>query len=287
MLRDDCECSPESQCARLPGLSSNVPMHIRAFICAFLLVCLFAIGADAQDGPNPGQQNAGAIASGGTLYRARCAECHGADAKGVAGHDLTRLWTSGATDERVFQTIRNGMPNTIMPSSTAPDGELRALIAYLRSLNGPAAPEPLRGNAENGERVFAANCSSCHAINGLGGRLGPDLSRIAQSRAQLTEAIRSPASAIASGYQTVTVVTRDGERVTGTLKGEDAFSVQLMDTTQRLRAYMKPGLKSFVREPRSLMPEYGVNRVSESDLDDLIRYLSTFRPAAGRPRREP
>jgi hypothetical protein len=82
-------------------------------------------------------------------------------------------------------------------------------------------------------------------------------------------------------------VTRDGERVTGTLKGEDAFSVQLMDTNQRLRAYMKPGLKSFVREPGSLMPEYGANRVSESDLDDLIRYLSTFRPAAGRPRREP
>ena len=264
-----------------------MPMNAKVVLSALLLVSSFAVGANAQDGPFPGQQNRGAIASGGTLYQARCAECHGADGKGVAGHDLTRLWTLGATDERVFQTIRNGVPNTIMPSSTAPDGELRALIAYLRSLNGPAAPEPLRGNAENGERVFATSCSSCHAINGRGGRLVPDLSRISQSRAQLTEAIRSPASSIAAGYQPVTVITRDGETVKGALKGEDAFSVQLMDTTQRLRAYLKSSLKSFVRDPGSLMPDYGPSRVSESDLDDLIRYLSTFRPPAGRPRGEP
>jgi putative heme-binding domain-containing protein len=269
-------------------LSFYVLMTVKTFLCALLLVSRFAVAADAQDGPLPGQQNIGAITSGSTLYRARCAECHGADGKGVAGHDLTRLWTLGATDERVFQTIRNGVPNTIMPSSTAPDGELRALIAYLRSLNGPPVAEPLRGNAESGERIFATNCSSCHAINGRGGRLGPDLSRIAQSRAQLTEAIRSPANSIAAGYQPVTVVTRDGERVTGALKGEDAFSVQLMDTTERLRAYMKSSLKSFVRDPGSLMPEYGPNRVSESDLDDLIRYLSTFRAAtAGRLRGQP
>ena len=255
----------------------------RVLFCVVLSLGAWAIAADAQDGPFGGQQNAGAIASGSTLFRARCAECHGADGKGVAGHDLTRLWTLGATDERVFQTIRNGVPNTIMPSSTAPDGELRALIAYLRSLSGPVVAEPLRGNAENGERLFGAQCSSCHAINGRGGRLGPDLSRIAQSRAQLTEAIRSPTSSIADGYQSVTLVTLDGERVQGTLKGEDAFSVQIMDTTQRLRAYMKSSLKSFVRDPGSLMPEYGPGRVSESDLDDLIRYLSTFRaPAGGR-----
>jgi cytochrome c oxidase cbb3-type subunit III len=263
-------------------------MKAKVFLCVALFVGQCASITDAQDGPLTGQQNAGAIASGSMLFRARCAECHGADGKGVAGHDLTRLWTLGTTDERVFQTIRNGVPNTIMPSSTAPDGELRALIAYLRSLNGPAVAEPLRGNAENGERVFETNCSSCHAINGRGGRLGPDLSRISQSRAQLTEAITSPASAIAAGYRSVTVVTRDGESVTGALKGEDAFSVQLMDTTQRLRAYMKSSLKSLVRDSGSLMPQYDANRVSEGDLDDLIRFLSTFRaPAAGRPRGEP
>ena len=252
------------------------------------LVALVASGANAQDGPGPGGGgfgNTGAVAAGATLYRARCAECHGADGKGVAGHDLTRLSASSATDDRVFQTIRNGVPNTIMPSSTAPDGEIRALVTYLRSLNGPAAAEPLRGNAQNGERVFAANCASCHAINGRGGRLGPDLSRIAQTRAQLTEAVRAPSASIAAGYQSVTLVTRDGQRVQGTLKGEDAFSVQIMDTGQRLRAYLRANLSSVNKEPQSLMPEYPPSRMSDSDLEDLMGYLGTLRPpAAGRGR---
>jgi len=80
-------------------------------------------------------------------------------------------------------------------------------------------------------------------------------------------------------------VLRDGQRVRGTLKGEDAFSVQIMDTNQQLRAYMKSSLGSVVKEPGSLMPEYGPNRLNESDLDDLTRYFETLRaPAAGRGR---
>ena len=94
------------------------------------------------------------VRTGAGLFRERCAECHGADAKGVAGHDLTQLWASGATDERVSQTIRAGVPNTLMPSSTAPDDELRALVTYLRSLNGsPAAARDRRAEiTDNGER---------------------------------------------------------------------------------------------------------------------------------------
>ena len=103
------------------------------------------------------------VRTGAGLFRERCAECHGADAKGVAGHDLTQLWASGATDERVFQTIRAGVPNTLMPSSTAPDDELRALVTYLRSLNGtrrgrarPRAETPTTANGFSGPRAAPA-----------------------------------------------------------------------------------------------------------------------------------
>src|SRR5437764_930276 len=70
--------------------------------------------------------NGDAVRTGQGLFRERCAECHGADGKGVVNHDLTAMFAAGATDDRVLQTIRAGVPNTIMPSSTAPDAELRA-----------------------------------------------------------------------------------------------------------------------------------------------------------------
>jgi len=221
------------------------------------------------------QRSQGAV-RGVDLFRERCSECHGADGKGVTGHDLTRLWAAGATDARVLQTIRNGVPNTIMPSSTAPDEELRGIVGYLRSLNGPASATTARGDAAGGERIFSSMCASCHAVEGRGGRLGPDLTRVAdsQSREALTRAIRDPGAATAAGYQTVTLVTRDGQRIRGTVKGEDAFSIQIMDTGERLQGYLKSQLREVIHEPGSLMPAFGPDRVRDTDLDDLLRYLS-------------
>src|ERR1700722_1901402 len=152
--------------------------RIIAMTLVFGTMGLTAAGvAGAQDrasGSAPGPDPA-AVRTGGALFRERCAECHGSDAKGVTGHDLTRLWTSGATDERVFQIIRSGVPNTIMPSSSAPDEELRSVVRYLRNLNdaaiaGAATPETSRGTStstgvldiNHGEAVFWSTCGSCH-----------------------------------------------------------------------------------------------------------------------------
>jgi putative heme-binding domain-containing protein len=223
----------------------------------------------------PAANDPAAVQAGTALFRERCAECHGTDAKGVAGHDLTRIWASGASDERVFQTIRQGVPNTIMPSTSAPDSELWALVSYLRSLNGAGATEASRGNAENGARIFWASCGVCHTFNGRGGPLGPDLSRIAQSQSRelLTRALREPNASIPDGYKPVTIVTRDGQRVRGVRKSEDAFSIQLMDEGGRLRGYLKSGLREIVRETNSLMPAFGPDRLNDGDLTDVLAFL--------------
>lgn len=213
--------------------------------------------------------------TGAALFRERCSECHGTDAKGVAGHDLTRLWASGATDERVVQTIRQGVPNTIMPSSTAPDTEVRALVDYLRSLNGAGTSAAAMGDAESGERIFRASCGSCHAVNGRGGPLGPDLSRVAQTQTRevITRALRDPNASISDGYKPVTVITREGQRIRGVRKSEDAFSIQMMDDSGHLRGFLKNSVKEIVRETNSLMPAFGPDKLTESDLADVIAFL--------------
>jgi putative heme-binding domain-containing protein len=261
-----------------------------------MMVLIFAgVSLTAQDRTpgSTGQDNAAAVRAGGALFRERCAECHGSDAKGVAGHDLTRLWTSGATDERVFQTIRAGVPNTIMPSSSAPDDELRAVVSYLRSLNDAISADTTLGNTEHGAATFWSTCGSCHAVNGRGGRLGPDLSRIApsQSREMLIRAIRAPSRSITAGYQAVTLVTQDGRRIRGAMKSEDAFSIQIMDTHERLQGYLKASLREVIRDADSLMPAFGPDHLSDGDLADLVSFLNTLRtagsatgPGAGRGR---
>jgi putative heme-binding domain-containing protein len=281
-------------------------LGIMVLMSASVIIAQGVPSAQDRAAGTPQDADQAAVRTGGALFRERCAECHGSDAKGITGHDLTRLWTSGATDERVFQTIRSGVPNTIMPSSSAPDEELRSVVRYLRSLNdaaiaGPAAPETSRGTStststgvldiNHGEAVFWSTCGGCHAVNGRGGRLGPDFTRIGptQSREALIRAIRAPVPSAAGGYQAVTLVTRDGQRIRGAMKSEDAFSIQIMDTHEQLQGYLKARLREVIREPASLMPAFGADRLTDRDLDDLVAFLNTRRgsgpgPGAGRGR---
>src|SRR5262245_11033825 len=173
-----------------------------------VLVLALAVVTAAQNQSQP---------DGAALFRERCADCHGADAKGGRGPDLTRLWQSDGADERALRTIRAGVPGSIMPPSTAPDEELRAVVGHLRNIS-VARVEAVSGNAEKGEELFAANCTRCHQVNGQGGYLGPDLSRIAstQSNQVLTRAIREPSATFAAGYEPVTLTARDGQQIHGT-----------------------------------------------------------------------
>jgi putative heme-binding domain-containing protein len=215
-----------------------------------------------------------------TLFKWRCGECHGLDATGYRGPDLTAT-LSGTPDERLFRTIRLGVPGTEMPASNASDDEVLQVMAYLRNLNAVAPPESPIGNVEHGQQLFNANCTSCHRVGGKGGRLGPDLTRIgtARSRAALVREIRTPAEVIAPGFEAVTVVTKDGQKVRGAKKNEDVFSIQVMDTRERLQGYLKSNVQDVVYDKASLMPAYTPQRLNDNDLNDLIGYLTTLRGA--------
>lgn len=246
-------------------------------------------GSQAPPAPNPATKNPHlgnpqSIRSGMTLYRIRCADCHGLDASGYRGPDLIGVMAAGASDERLFQTIRNGVPGTDMPPARefdAPDDDLLMMIAYLRKIGSVAPAESPVGNVENGARLFAAQCASCHRVAGRGGRIGPDLTRIgaARSRAALIREIRTPSEWIPPAFETVTVVTKDGQRIRGAKKNEDVFSIQVMDARERIQGYMKSNLQDIVYDKTSLMPVFDPGRLSDADLTDLVGYLSLLRGA--------
>lgn len=243
-----------------------------------LLALLLPSTGWAQD-VNPYDGDMAAIRAGRQLFANRCAECHGADARGFSGPDLTALWAEGTSDERVFGTIRSGVSGSIMPSSSAPDAELWALVAFVKSISTVEPAEAGPGDAERGGEIVQARCTRCHRVGDTGGSLGPDLSRIGavRTRDALTRSIRDPGATVAAGFRPVTVVTAEGQRTRGAAKGEDAFSIQIMDTSQELRGFRKTDLTEITRESGSLMPTFTDARLPRAELDDVVRYLTTLR----------
>jgi putative heme-binding domain-containing protein len=240
-----------------------------------------AIVSQAPAQKNPLEANADAIRYGQGLFRARCADCHGMDGRGVRAPDLTQVWASGRTDGGLFLTLRNGVAGTEMASVgvRTPDDEVWKILAYLRTLAAPAPTDPPRGDAEKGQRIFRANCASCHRVNGTGGRLGPDLSRVgvARTRDLVVRQIRGATEDFKAGYEPVTVTPTGGQPIHGVKKNEDLFSVQIMDTRERIQGYEKDQMRSVANDVKSAMPVFGTDRLSETDLDDLLRYLMTLR----------
>src|SRR5215831_72193 len=108
---------------------------MRTCLSVTIIALFAAVFVVAQSTPvvkNAKEGNSDAIRTGTESYRARCAACHGTDARGAAGGcDLTELWTAGATDQTIFQSIRRGFPNTIKAHSFAPDDDVWAMMAYL------------------------------------------------------------------------------------------------------------------------------------------------------------
>jgi putative heme-binding domain-containing protein len=252
------------------------------------LVCA-VISAAAQapaEKTNPLAGKPEAIDGGKNIFRGRCGVCHGIDAKGYRGTDLTTGdWVHGGTDALIFKTISLGVNGTEMPANpNMSDDEIWMVLAYLRTLAAPGGAAPERGDAARGEQMFWAkdkgNCGQCHMIGNRGGRLGPNLTRIgaARSASVLEREIRKPAEVIPVGFETVSIVTKDGKTVRGLRKNEDTFSVQVMLSNEDIVSYMKSDVQEVKPEPdRSLMPTFGPERLSDAEVTDIVRYLRTLR----------
>jgi len=262
-----------------------------AFVGVFTLLLCAQAGAPpvADQARNPFAGDPQAISKGAVLFRQECVFCHGVGARGgMRGPDLTTgSWTHGGSDADIHHTISDGVPGTAMPPNNLKTDEIWQIITYLRTVQQPATPAV--GDRARGEALFfgAARCSTCHMVDGRGGRLGPELSTVgsARSRAYLVESIRQPAKQLTQirafgnslKYDTVTAVTADGRTIVGVPMHEDTFTVQLMDASERVYSFDKKALKSFRHEDRSLMPAYDASRLPEEDLNNLVAYLQSLR----------
>src|SRR5205807_2536343 len=82
------------------------------------------------------------------------------------------------------------------------------------------------GDATEGKKIFfekpEAQCVRCHKIADEGGDVGPDLTHVSaqKDRRYLLESIVLPNQQIAPGFESVSVVLKNGDSYAGVLKKE-------------------------------------------------------------------
>jgi putative heme-binding domain-containing protein len=241
---------------------------------------------------NPFAGNAEAAADGRKLFLQSCATCHGATGQGAEGQvegmrppDLTRGgFKAGRRDDDLFRVISEGVLGTPMPSfKSFGTDQIWRLVTFVRSLS--AVTPALNGDPAAGETLFwgKGGCGRCHQMGSRGGRLGPDLSRGGSggnASNRLKESIVDPNADITPGYAIVTVVTANGQTITGVERWLDNFSVRLIDESGNEHSFLRDEVKSATREMRSLMPGNYGQILTEAEINNLVAYIVATRSKA-------
>lgn len=255
------------------------------FLPSAVFVVAAAVGAGAQEVENPFDDGVDRRA-GETSFRVHCSLCHGYDAQGggeTNGPDLTTgRFRRTSTTAGLFDVIRDGVDGTAMLgiNPDAPDRVVWQIITYLDSLTPNPTDLDLPGDAAAGSALFngKGNCASCHMVNGRGGRLGPDLSRVGERRDadELRSDLLDPDADVEPRWWTVTATVRGGATVEGFRMSEDTFTLRLIDTDERLWSFSKRELQSYDHQKTSTMPS-ARGTLAAAETDDLIAYLFSLR----------
>src|SRR3989475_9150017 len=136
----------------------------------------------------------------------------------------------------------------------------------------PAVEMP--GDRKHGAEIFARTCLQCHAMQGEGARVGPDLSGIAtHSRETLLVDILDPSRQVLPDFVSYTLVTADGEFMTGLVIAESAASVTIRRPNAPDATTQRSQIKELIAEGKSLMPAGLAQGLTVQDIADLLSFL--------------
>ncbi|MCH7705974.1 MAG: c-type cytochrome [Chloroflexi bacterium] len=161
------------------------------------------------------------------------------------------------------------LPNVILEAAASGGGEQQPFSAYLEG-------DPLVGESLFFDSDFPA-CSQCHTFDGQGGEVGPELTEEAGVRTlqYIIESILLPSEKIASGYEPVLVLTKDGERINGVLRNEDDTSITLVTREGEEITIAKSNIDRRDDDQPSIMPDNFGELLSVDQLHDILAFLQS------------
>ncbi|MBI5799419.1 MAG: c-type cytochrome [Verrucomicrobia bacterium] len=146
--------------------------------------------------------------------------------------------------------------------------------AHLESL----LPTLKDGDVRRGHALFKSQksaCATCHAIGYLGGKLGPDLTRIGQVRTEmdLLESIIYPSASFVRSYEPFTVVQKGGEDFTGIVRKDAPDEVVLANGPETEARIARADVVEIRPGKVSLMPDGLEQALTRQELADLLAFL--------------
>lgn len=138
------------------------------------------------------------------------------------------------------------------------------------------------GDEARGREVFFGKkvaCSTCHAIQSQGGRVGPDLSKIAAIRTgrDLLESIVFPSASFARGYEPYLIRTKDGGVLDGLISRETADAVYLFTADRNEKRVPRASIDLMQMGKTSIMPQGLDAQISRDELRDLLAFLRSLK----------
>jgi putative heme-binding domain-containing protein len=249
-----------------------------AALLALVLTAYGGAPVAAQD--HPGQYSQADIDAGARLYNAQCAACHGPEGDTIEGINLRQgRFLTVSSDEDLARVITNGVPGA-MPDFALQPSEMAGVIAFIRAGFDPLGTAVRVGDAARGRAIVEGKgaCLECHRIDEAGSRVAPNLTDVgaARSAAALHRSLVDPTSAMMPINRPIRIVMKDDRTITGRRLNEDTYTVQLIDSQERLLSIDKADMRTYVVETTSPMPSYA-ERLTAEELADAIGYLLTLR----------
>ena len=138
-----------------------------------------------------------------------------------------------------------------------------------------------QGNPKKGKELYLNTavlaCASCHRMEGVGGQVGPDLTRVWDTHTveKLIESIVEPSKEIKEGYQTYQANTADGRVFTGLKVSETPKEVVLREPNGRDTRLAKDDLEKLTAVKTSLMPADAIAQLNYDQFIDLLAFLKS------------
>jgi putative heme-binding domain-containing protein len=132
----------------------------------------------------------------------------------------------------------------------------------------------LAGDRVKGAAIFARACLQCHAMQGRGNAVGPNIYSVAsQPKETLLASILDPSRQVTPDYVSYTLTTTDGETLAGLITAESASSVTLRRPNVPDATIQRNQIKELKADGKSLMPDGLEQGLTQRDIADLLEFI--------------